>query len=306
MDTSLPAEVVSFGQVAERVMKQAGAVDLARRAEVDDSARADAGAVLTQLGADDLDVRADLEQLLAGAVLARAAGANALPYPVVAQLMKVDEARLVLVDPRTVRVDHGDLPGAWRAADLAGNAWDLVPGKRLDSLLGPFVVRAELGQRREPVSADDIARSLVLGSWLLLGAAERAAADACAHVRQRIQFGRPLADQQAVRFMAADMQVSVRGIEELAKFTTWRLTTASPEERMADALALRVKAAEAGRQVLRDAHQLYGALGFCDETDISILDRFAQPTMRYPHSPEVLIEQLFTAVRTRALRGRPA
>jgi hypothetical protein len=305
MDTALPAEIVAFGDAAQHAVERRGGVDLARRAEADDSARDDAAAVLTELGADDLDVRADLEQLLAGAALARVAGRTALPYPVVGHLLRLDGYRLALVDPERVRVDHGDLPG-WVAADLDGRAWDLIAGKRLDGLLGRFVVRADLGAERDPVAPDDVARWLVLGSWLILGAAEKAATDAFAHVQQRVQFGRRLADQQAVRFMVADMQVDLKGIEELAKFTAWRMTTAGPDERMADALALRVKAVETGRLVIRNAHQLYGALGFCDETDVSIVDRFVQPTMRLPVSPETMLERLFPAVRARVLAGRPA
>jgi alkylation response protein AidB-like acyl-CoA dehydrogenase len=306
MDISLPGEVVAFGEAAQHAFERLGAVDLARRALVDDSVRDEVGATLGELGINDLDVRADLDQLLAGAVLARSAGAHALPFPVVPDLLRIAGRRLALVDPTTVRIDHGDLPGGWIAADIDGNAWDVVVGKRLHGVLSWFVVRADLGETREPVSPDDVARWLVLGSWLILGAAERAAADAFAHVQQRVQFGRPLADQQAVRFMAADMRVTTRATEELAKFTTWRLTTASPAERIADAMALRLKAVESGRVVIRNAHQLYGAVGFCDETDVSIIDRAVQPTMRYPCSPEILAERLFRAVRTGALVGRPA
>jgi hypothetical protein len=306
MDTILPAEVLAFGEAAQHAFERLGGVDLARRADVDDSARDQAAAALADLGIDDLDVREDLDQLLAGAVLARAAGGHALPHPVVADLLRVDGQRLALIDPAAVRIDHGDLAGGWVGADLDGRAWELVTGKRVDGLLSRFVVRGELGAERAPVPTDDVARALVLAAWQILGAAERSAADAFGHVQQRIQFGRPLADQQAVRFMAADMKVGIKAIEELAKFTTWRLTTASAAERMADAIALKLKAVEGGRLVIRNAHQLYGALGFCDETDVSIVDRFVQPTMRYPYSPEVLAERLFPAVRAGVLGGRPA
>jgi len=306
MDIALPDEVVAFGHSARDVFERAGAVDLARRAEFDDAVRETAAAAIAGLGADDLDVREDLDQLLAGAALARAAGAVVLPFPVVSHLLRLGDRRLVLVDPAAPRIDHGDFPGDWVAADLDGRAWDVTLGKRSEGLLSTFVVTAELGRETDPVSADDISRYLILGSWFILGAIERATADAVRHILQRVQFGRPLADQQVLRFMAADMKVAVRGVEELAKFTTWRLVSASPEERAADALALKLKAVETGRKVIRDAHQLYGALGYCDETDVSLIDRFVQPTMRYPHSPEILAERLFTAVRTGVLAGRPA
>ncbi len=306
MDPALPADIIAFKDAATRTFARLGGVELARRAEQDPDVRLEAASALAELGLHDLDVRGDLEQFLAGASVARAAGAVALPYPVVAELVPIDGSRLALVDPQAVRIDHGDLSGGWVAADLDGEAWEVVPGERVGGLLGPFVVGGALGAARPDVPADDVARWMVLGSWLILGAIEQAAADAFAHVQNRIQFGRPLADQQAVRFMAADMRVGVRAIEELCMFTSWRLTSASPAERLADAFALRLKAVEGGRVVIRSAHQLFGALGFCDETDVSIIDRLVQPTMRYPVSPELLVERLFEAVRTRVLAGRPA
>jgi alkylation response protein AidB-like acyl-CoA dehydrogenase len=65
----------------------------------------------------------------------------------------------------------------------------------------------------------------------------------------------------------------------------------------ADALVLRLKAAETARQVLRTAHQLLGALGFCDESDVSVLDRHTQPLIRLPLGPEALSLRLIPDVR---------
>jgi hypothetical protein len=44
--------------------------------------------------------------------------------------------------------------------------------------------------------------------------------------------------------------------------------------------------------VLRTAHQLLGALGFCDESDVSVLDRHTQPLIRLPVSSEILALRL--------------
>ncbi|PQM47655.1 hypothetical protein C1Y40_02129 [Mycobacterium talmoniae] len=67
--------------------------------------------------------------------------------------------------------------------------------------------------------------------------------------------------------------------------------------RSADAVVLRLKAVETARQVLRIAHQLLGALGFCDESDISVLDRHTQPLIRLPLGGEALALRLTAAVR---------
>ena len=117
------------------------------------------------------------------------------------------------------------------------------------------------------------------------------------HVVARTQFGKPLAEFQAVRFTIADASVAARGLHELAKYTISRVESAPAQIRSADALVLRLKAADTARQVLRTAHQLLGALGFCDESDVSVLDRHTQPLMRLPVSAEVLAIRLMPGVR---------
>jgi alkylation response protein AidB-like acyl-CoA dehydrogenase len=146
------------------------------------------------------------------------------------------------------------------------------------------------------VPADDVARHLVLGTWRLLGGLEAALAQVVEHVGVRRQFGRPLAEFQSVRFAVADASVAVRGLEELTKYTTWRLGTAGPAQRLADATALRLHGAEKAVQVLRVCHQLLGAVGFCDEHDVSVLDRHLQPLIRLPLAAEALAERLVPAV----------
>jgi hypothetical protein len=47
---------------------------------------------------------------------------------------------------------------------------------------------------------------------------------------------------------------------------------------------------------LRTAHQLLGALGFCDESDVSVLDRHTQSLIRLPVSTEVLAMRLTKGV----------
>jgi alkylation response protein AidB-like acyl-CoA dehydrogenase len=90
--------------------------------------------------------------------------------------------------------------------------------------------------------------------------------------------------------------VAHRGLEELAKFTTWRLGVADPAALLADAVALRLHADDVAVQVLRCCHQLFGAVGFCDEHDLSVLDRHLQPLLRLPYTAEALADRLAPAV----------
>jgi hypothetical protein len=294
MRTELPEDLVAFEQAARGRFLSLGGVQLALRAERDAMVRDTVHAALTGLGAWDVDARGD--ELLAAAVLCRAAGSVALPYPVVEQLLSVDGDRMALVDPAHPRIDHGDLPGGWLAVDLDGGTHDVETGARTSSRLGPFVVPAALLGLRGDVPADDVSRHLVLGAWRILGGLETALELASEHVTAREQFGRRLSEFQAVRFSIADAVVAVRGLTELAKFTVWRMETAVPAARAADALALRLHAVDVARDVLRACHQLLGALGFCDEHDVSVLDRHLQPLLRLPCASERLADRLVPAV----------
>jgi len=294
--TDLPQDISDFAAVATKRLTRLGGPPAALRAETDDELRTAARAALAEVGAFELDVRSSAEDALAAAVLCEAAGATALPYPLVEELLAIDGARLTLVNPDAPRIDHGDLPGPWIAADLDGNRYQPQPASRTNAKLGPFLVPATLGPPDGTVPAADVNLHLVLGSWRILGAVQQSLRIVGDHVRARIQFGKPLADFQAVRFAVADAAVGVRGLHELAKFTIARPESLSPQIRSADALVLRLKAAETARQVLRTSHQLLGALGFCDESDVSVLDRHTQPLIRLPLGAEGLALRLVPGV----------
>lgn len=296
MKTDLPQDVSDFAAVAGKRLTRLGGPPAALRAETDDTIREAARTALNDVGAFDLDVRSAPDDLLAAAVLCQAAGANVLPYPLVEELLAIDGARLALVNPKAPRIDHGDLAGDWIAADLDGNRYRPQPAARTGAKLGPFLVPATLSAPEGTVPAADVNLHLVLGSWRILGAVQQSMHIVTEHVRARIQFGKPLADFQAVRFAVADAAVAVRGLHELAKYTICRPESLPAQIHSADALILRLKAADTARQVMRSSHQLLGALGFCDESDVSVLDRHTQPLMRLPLSTEELALRLMPCV----------
>jgi hypothetical protein len=294
--TTLPQAISDFAAVAAKRLARLGGPQAALRAESDDGVREAARKALDEIGAFELDVRSSSDDGLAAAVLCEAAGAAALPYPLVEELLAIDGARLALVSPEAPRIDHGDLPGDWIAADLDGVRYRPEPASRTIAKLGPFLVPATLSAPDGTVPAADVNLHLVLGSWRILGAVQQSLRIVTEHVRARVQFGKPLADFQAVRFAVADASVAVRGLHELAKYTISRPESTPAQVRSADALILRFKAADTARQVLRISHQLLGALGFCDESDVSVIDRHTQPLIRLPLGAEALALRLIPRV----------
>ena len=298
MNLELPEIAIDFGAAAERAFTDAGGVDLARRAEAQPDLRAEVVApLLDLLGALDLRVADDLDTALAGGELCRVAGRCALPYPVIAVLASAAQDRLpaALVDPVLPRADHGDLFPRWRLAAIDGGVWEGRPeGPPLGTELGPFVVDMAASTTADPEPVD-VPMLLTLTAWQTLGTLERALELTVEHVNTRHQFGGPLARFQAVQFQIADATVAVQSLRELAHFTLWRLWVA-PLDRLVDALALRAQALESAHAVLRTCHQLHGAIGFCDEHDLSILSRHAQPLLRLSAGLEATTEQLMAAI----------
>ena len=297
MKTQLPQHISDFADTAMGRLQRVGGPPAALRAETDETPRVQAAAALHDIGADDLDPRAGTDDALAAAVLCQAAGAVALPYPVIEELLAIDGARLALVNPAAPRIDHGDLPGEWVVADVDGRRYGAQLSARTAAKLGPFLVPVSLSPADGTIEAADVDLYLVLGSWRILGAMQRCVEIVREHVNARTQFGKKLSEFQAVRFAVADATVAVRGLHELAKYTVSRLDTVAPAVRSSDALVLRLKAVDTALQVLRTSHQLLGALGFCDESDISVIDRHTQPLLRLPLNGEELALRLLPGIR---------
>jgi 3-oxo-4-pregnene-20-carboxyl-CoA dehydrogenase alpha subunit len=299
VNPELPDEAVQFGLAADKAFASIGGVDAARQAEVDPDHRAGAVAkTLAGLGTEDVDPRSDLDSAAAAGELCRVAGRCALPYPVVSYLLRDPDSGspFAVVPEGRLRVDHGDLFGEWRVASMRGDHATASPsGRRLSSKLGPFVADLQrTGEDRDGLSAD-LTMFLVLGGWRILGTAERALELAVDHVRGRVQFGQPLAAFQAVQFQLADASVGVDGLRELARYTLWR-SFDDPSAALADALALRLHAIDVVTAVLRTSQQLHGAAGVCDEYDVSVLCRHAQPDMRLPFGSAAAATELSRAV----------
>jgi acyl-CoA dehydrogenase len=300
MQLSTPNLAREAGAAAREAFARAGGVSLARRAEVDPSLRdREVGRLVEASGLNELRVRDGVDDLVAAGEVCRAAGAVALPYPLVSMLATPPGfAALIILPPGGSRADHADLLRPAVGIEISGGH-RAIASAALAAVgrLAPFVADVRLG---EPVdtgsdSALDAAIWLVLSAWWVLGAAERALALTIKHVNEREQFGAPLSHLQSVRFRIADAAVLIRGLAELARYSTWRLY-GHPEDAPTDALSLRVVAQETAQATFRTAHQLHGATGFCDEHDLSILSRHVQPYLRLPldheHSVAILVEQM--------------
>ena len=96
-----------------------------------------------------------------------------------------------------------------------------------------------------------------------LGIAMRCAADAIEHARNRVTFGRPLAQRQAVQWMLADLSTDISTCNWLTLEAAWRADNNMPYFHAA-ALAKK-RAAKTAFQAADTAIQIHGGYGVCKE-----------------------------------------
>jgi 3-oxo-4-pregnene-20-carboxyl-CoA dehydrogenase alpha subunit len=324
MNTELSEEATEFGRQARRALEAAGGDQLVVLAEQDPVGRASlVTPVLGELGAWALDPRGDADELEAAAALCRSAGYWAIPYPVAERLSRpvgldVEVDGLVVVTGSAPAAAVAGLPLRWAAVTLTGRRSLAVPRPSAAPPRPPaapprppaaspqaFVTALDL-KTIDHDGAKDVALGLVLPCWTLLGMLDRAIDLTRAHVLVRQQFGQPLAAFQGVQFQLTDAEVERSGVEVLAKYALWSIQAGSDDAldgALDDALALRLAAIEAAEIVFRVAHQLHGAIGFCDEAPLSWLSRSSQPLRRLPFGRSATLAQLADRVGRRGLTG---
>jgi hypothetical protein len=300
MDIELSANAVEFGLIARKALGSAGGDQLIEQAEAHPAGReALVAPVLAKLGAWDIVPRGSQDELEAAAALCRSVGYWGAPYPIAERLARprdLEADALIVVADIAPAGPVAGLDLRCVAVTLDGMRSFATP-RAVDASArsSAFVVPLDL----TPLDANGIADAplgLVLSSWTLLGMLDRAIELTSAYVKDREQFGQPLASFQSVQFQLTDAEVERVGLEELAKYALWT-------GELADALALRLAAVEAAEIVFRVAHQLHGATGFCDETTVSWLSRYSQPLRRLPLGLSATRDALTRTIGRHGLTG---
>lgn len=314
MNIVLGEEAVAFGTSVHKALEAAGGDQLVQQIERDPERRASLVApLLGELGAWDLDPSVDLDQLEAAASLCRTIGYWAVPYPAGERLARprsgAADGLLVVAEDNPAGAIAG-LDLHWEVVTLRGRRRAVGPvAQQRSPRAGAFVAHFDLALGDPPVDDQEVARvrsdaafGLVLPCWTLLGMLDRALELTRQHVLEREQFGKPLAAFQGVQFQLTDAEVERAGTEVLALHALWSVGTRQPGA-LADALACRLAAVEAADVVFRVAHQLHGAIGFCDETTISWVSRYSTPLRRLPYGPTATQVELERVLGRHGLDG---
>ncbi len=120
-----------------------------------------------------------------------------------------------------------------------------------------------------------------------LGIAQRAFDLAVAHARQRMAFGKPIAANQAIQWMIADMATRI----ESARLLTWRAAVTKDSNDTARASHFcsmaKLAASETANYCADKALQIHGGYGFSKEYEVERLFRDARITTLYEGTSEI-------------------
>jgi butyryl-CoA dehydrogenase len=118
-----------------------------------------------------------------------------------------------------------------------------------------------------------------------VGIAQGAFEAALAYAREREQFGRPIADFQAIQFYLADMQTEL----DAARLLTWKAAWAKENQKRYSLEAAQAKlySSEMAQRVTNKALQIHGGYGYTREYDVERFFRDARITEIYEGTSEI-------------------
>ncbi len=174
------------------------------------------------------------------------------------------------------------------AAELVFEDAEVPAANRLgDEGQGYRIALSALGEGRISIAA------------ACVGLARSALDQAAVYVQQREAFGRPLAEQQGLRFMLAEMARDVAAARALTREAAAAKDRGEP---LAEASSLaKWTASDAAMRVTTDAVQLFGGSGYSRETGVERLMRDAKGAQIYEGTNQIhrliVAEQLLRRTR---------
>lgn len=129
----------------------------------------------------------------------------------------------------------------------------------------------------------DVGR-LTLGA-MCLGAAKEALDLSIKHARERVQFGKPIGDNQAIKWMLAEMAALVYSLESILYRTAWKCDQKLSFSR--DSAIVKLTASETLCKVVDHAVQIHGGLGYMSDYPIERMYRDARITRIFEGTNEI-------------------
>lgn len=151
-----------------------------------------------------------------------------------------------------------------------------------------FVPRAQLlGEPGKGLRAalKILTKGRVTLSGRCLGMMSRALDLSVQHARERVQFGRPIGDNQGIQWMLADMKVALSASRLMTYNAARLLDSGARSDR--EAAETKLFVTEALQQVVDKAVQIHGGMGYMRDYPIERLYRDARITRIYEGTSEI-------------------
>ncbi|MGH7389855.1 MAG: acyl-CoA dehydrogenase family protein [Candidatus Rokuibacteriota bacterium] len=108
----------------------------------------------------------------------------------------------------------------------------------------------------------------------MVGGAQRVLDLVVEHARTRVQGGRPIGGYQAIQHACADLVRDVDTARGLLRLAAWKTAEGLPAA--SDVAMAKAHAAEACLAVARRGHQVFGAIGYCEEHPLHLIHKRIQ------------------------------
>ncbi len=109
-------------------------------------------------------------------------------------------------------------------------------------------------------------RALVALSAEAVGGSEKVLEDSVAYAKERIQFGKPIGVNQAIKHKCADMLIEVESSKSITYYAAWALAEGIDEASLAASMA-KAYTSDAYRHCSAENIQIHGGVGFTWEYD---------------------------------------
>ncbi len=187
-------------------------------------------------------------------------------------------AFIVPLDAPGVTVGPAERKMGLLASDTSGIAF-------ADVALGADAVLGKIGGGFGPIALAGLDTGRIGIAAQAVGIARGALDRARAYAAQRVQFGRPIAELAAIRFVLARMRTDVDAVRLLTLRAAWLRDRGRPFTR--EAAEAKLFASETANRVAYEALQVFGGYGYMRDYEIERYARDARATTLYEGTSEV-------------------
>lgn len=129
----------------------------------------------------------------------------------------------------------------------------------------------------------DITRPTIAAA--AVGVAQRALDEAVKYAKQRIQFGKPIAEHQAIQFMLADMAMPIMASRALVRQAAGKIDAGTVDSMLS--ATCKCMASDTAMKVTVDALQIFGGYGYMKDYPMEKLVRDAKITQIYEGTNQI-------------------